>query len=185
MLYNQGYEVAEELPRNFTVRFSEEGVKGKPCVRVEVNNKQVGDVITDNAYEEDFYRYHDVFHYTFATLLGWSPCVRSMMKRKRKSDPILDEVEDGARGAITEEAISLILFSEAKKSNFFKEDEEVSPAILDIIMGMTESFEVKDRTKEEWEEAIRTGYRVFNKLVQNRGGVVKFNADNRTVEYEK
>lgn len=184
MLYNQELKTAEELPSNFTVCFSEIGVVGKPSVRVEVNNMPIGDVITDNAYDEDFYRYHDVFHYTFATLLGWSPCVRSMMRIKRKSDPMLDEVEDGARAAITEEAISLIIFSEAKNNSFFTESEEVRPEILDIIKGMTASLEVKHRTKDEWEEAIKKGYKVFNRLVQNRGGVVKFNAANRTVEFE-
>src|SRR5688572_27976279 len=95
----------EQIPRHFTVSFKEVGIGKKAEVSVVFNDsKQLGDIINDNAYENDFYRYHDVFHYSFATLLGWSPCVREMMKRKRKSNKLLDEIEDGARATITEEA---------------------------------------------------------------------------------
>lgn len=174
---------SEQLPVIFTAFFQEVNTEKGASVRISIDDEQFGDLVNDNAYENDNYRYHDIFHLTFATLLRWSPCTRSMMKRKRKSKPIIDEVEDGARAAITEEAISLILFSEAKKKRFFKDDQTVDPVLLDIIKSMTDSFEVKDRTRDEWEQAIMLGYKMFCLLVQNKGGKVQFDAKNQTVEY--
>jgi hypothetical protein len=119
--------VEEQIPRSFSVSFKEVGVGKKGEVRVVLNdNKQVGDIINDNAHKDDYYRYHDVFHYSFATLLGWSPCTRAMMKCKRKSDEILDEIEDGARATITEEALSMIIFNEAKRKQFFRDSNKIS-----------------------------------------------------------
>src|SRR5258705_9469438 len=102
------FKISEEFPKKFEISFKEISQGKKNMVQVKLNDFQVGDVISDNAYENDYYRYHDIFHYTFATMLEWSPCTRAMMKRKRKSDPVIDEVEDGARATITEEAISLL-----------------------------------------------------------------------------
>lgn len=174
---------SERLPTEFTVLFEQVSDEKGGSVQVTWDKKQVGDVINDNSYEPDYYRFHDVFHFTFAALLGWSPCTRSMMKRKRKSNQDVDEIEDGARAAITEEAISLIIFNEAKKKGFFAEDNSVDPLILRFIMDMTSPFEVSIRTEEEWEEAIIKGYQAFNQLVTNGGGKVYFNALTKTVEY--
>lgn len=172
----------ESLPSSFFVNFNEIEKDGKEFVRVSINGTQIGDVIDDNSYENDFYRYHDVFHYTFATMLDWSPCTRAMLGRKRKSIPIIDECEDGARATITEEAISLILFSEAKRTNLF-ENKKVSKTILKLILQMTEPFEVRVKTEKEWENAILKGYSLFKKLVANRGGRIEFNAGNRKAIY--
>lgn len=174
----------EQIPRTFTVSFKEVGVTQRGEVRVVLNDsKQVGDIINDNAYVDDFYRYHDIFHYSFATLLGWSPCTRAMMKRKRKSLPLIDEVEDGARAAITEEAISMIVFNEAKKKDFFRNREKVSKGTLRIIKDMTETFEVNVRPIREWEKAILTAYKIFRLLIDNKGGRVEFNSFTREINY--
>jgi hypothetical protein len=172
----------ERLPQSFTVNFTEVTKDGEEHVRITIDGTQIGDVIDDNSYENDFYRYHDVFHYTFATMLDWSPCTRAMLGRKRKSIPIIDECEDGARATITEEAISLILFNESKRTNFFKSG-KVSKTILRIIKQMTEPFEVRLKTEAEWEQAILKGYALFSKLVTNRGGKIEFNKKNRQAIY--
>lgn len=175
---------SEQIPRHFTISFLEVGTGEKAEVRVIFNDsKQVGNIINDNAYENDFYRYHDVFHYSFATLLGWSPCARSMMKRKRKSNELLDEIEDGARATITEEALSMIIFNEAKRKNYFKGVNNVSRTTLRIIKEMTENFEVKVRSSKDWENAILKAYEVFRKLIVNKGGKVEFDALNRIINY--
>ena len=36
----------------------------------------VGAALTDNAYQDDGYRFHDVFHIAFTAILGWSPVLR-------------------------------------------------------------------------------------------------------------
>ena len=117
--FDSNYDEMEQLPRRFTVNFDSVKVGPKTKTRVSINGIQMGDFIDNNSKENDGYRFHDIFHYTFATMLGWSPCTRAMMKRKRKSSPIIDEIEDGARAAITEESISLIIFNKAKRKEFF------------------------------------------------------------------
>jgi hypothetical protein len=174
----------EQIPRQFSISFIEVGASTKSEVRVVLNdNQQLGDVISDNYYYIDYYRYHDVFHYSFATFLGWSPCTRAMMKKKRKSMVVVDEVEDGARATITEEALSMIIFNEAKRKNFFEGVSRVSKTTLRIIKEMTENFEVRIRTTKEWERAILEAYSVFRLLVANQGGKVFFDANNRAMSY--
>lgn len=182
--FDSSYKTEEQLPKNFTVSFQSVNVNGKDCVKVVVdNNSQAGDVINDNAYKNDFYRYHDVFHYSFATLLGWSPCTRAMLKRKRKSSELVDEVEDGARATITEEALSMIIFNEAKRKDYFMDCNKVSKVTLRIIKEMTENFEVTARTTQQWEETILEAYKIFRLLVKNNGGTVEFNSITRQIKF--
>ena len=173
----------EMLPKDFIVRFEELSNEHYSQVKVTLNNQQAGDIIDDNAHQDDGYRYHDVFHYTFATLLEWSPCARAMLKRKRKSCAETDRVEDGARAAITEEAISLIIFSDAKLNNFYEGRSHINDHILEIIKNMTASFEVANRSKEDWEKAILKSYEMFRLLNKNNGGVISFNTDQKIVKY--
>lgn len=182
--FDEGFMPQEQFPRKFSLSFTEVGNDKKNELRVVLNNeRQLGDVINDNSYENDFYRYHDIFHYTFATLLGWSPCARAMLKRKRKSNEILDRIEDGARAIITEEALSMVIFNEAKRKKFFESSSNVSKTTLRIIKEMTENFEVKIRTTKEWEVAILKAYEIFRLLTKNNGGIVNFNAINREINY--
>jgi hypothetical protein len=181
--FDHHYGSEEQIPRNFSLTFKEVGVGIKGEVRVLFNNKQLGDIINDNSYKDDHYRYHDIFHYSFATLLGWSPCTRAMMKRKRKSNELVDEIEDGARATITEEALSMLIFNEAKRNNYFKDSQKVSRTTLRIIKEMTENFEVNIRTIKEWEQAILKAYSVFRQLIKNKGGKVEFDALNKVINY--
>lgn len=174
----------EKLPRDFVVRFEELDNDKFPKVKVTLNNQQAGDIIDDNSYQDDGYRYHDVFHYTFATLLEWSPCSRAMLKRKRKSCAETDRIEDGARAAITEEAISLIIFNDAKANNFYEGKSKIDEHILEIIKRMTSSFEVAAKRKDEWQTAILKSYEMFRLLIKNKGGVITFNTDLKKVDYK-
>ena len=56
-------------------------------VRLLVDGKPFGAELTDNAYDPDGYRFHDVFHFAYAAVLGWSPITRALLRRKRKSQP--------------------------------------------------------------------------------------------------
>lgn len=181
--FDSQFHEMEQLPRKFTVTFNSVEVGQNTKTRVSINGIQMGDFIDDNSRENDFYRFHDIFHYTFAAFLGWSPCTRSMMRRKRKSDPVVDEIEDGARATITEESISLIVFNKAKKSNFF-EGERISNSLLNLIKEMTSTFEVNVKSKQDWERAILQGYSLFRELVKNNGGKVHFDMINQTAVYE-
>jgi len=175
----------ESLPQNFKVRFEEYDYLAYPKVRVTIDGNPVGDTIDDNSYNNDGYRYHDIFHLTFAALLGWSPCTRSMMKRKRKSKLEIDRVEDGARAAITEECISLMIFSRAKNKNFFQNKNDIDSNLLSTIKEMTEPFEVRSKTVEDWRSAIFEAYKMFSLLMKNKGGNVLFDTTNKIVKFEK
>ena len=183
--FDSTFNQREQLPRNFTVKFDPVKASVKLRTRVLVDGVQVGDLLDDNSKENDGYRFHDVFHYTFAAILGWSPCIRSMMKRKRKSAPHIDEIEDGARATITEEAISLLVFNKARQNQFFTNKEKISGQLLTIIKEMTAPFEVNVRSKKDWREAIFIGYSLFCNLLANDGGTIHFDMINRTALYEK
>lgn len=182
--FDSEFNELEQIPRYFTVSFEEVGETGRNEVRVILNNtQQLGDIINDNSYKNDYYRYHDIFHYSFATLLGWSPCTRAMMKRKRKSNEVVDKIEDGARAAITEEALSMIIFNEAKRKKLFENTAKVSRTTLRIIKEMTENFEVSVRSYREWEKAILKAYEIFRLLIANKGGSVEFNVNKKEINY--
>lgn len=183
-LFDTNFSEMEQLPRNFTVNFDTVNVGPKIKTRVSINGMQVGDVIDNNSKENDEYRFHDIFHYTFATMLGWSPCTRAMLKRKRKSDPVTDELEDGARATITEEAISLMIFNKAKKKNFFEKEIKISSSLLNQIKEMTSQFEVNGRSKKEWETAILTGYSLFRELSKHNGGRIQFDMLKKSAIYQ-
>lgn len=182
--FDEMYGIEEQLPRKFTISFNESTINDRRVVKVLLNDSiQVGDVIDDNSYENDFYRYHDIFHYTYAVMLGWSPCARAMIKCKRKSNSQVDKIEDGARAAITEEAISMIIFNEAKRKNFFENKSHISKSTLRIIKEMTQPFEVNIRTEKEWQIAILKAYDIFRLLIKNTGGKVIFNSISKEIDY--
>jgi hypothetical protein len=180
--FDDNFSISEQLPRKFSISFDE--LEDKKTVRVVLNDSvQVGDAIDDNSYQNDYYRYHDVFHYTFATMLGWSPCARAMIKCKRKSNSQIDKIEDGARATITEEALSMIVFNEARKKQFFENSKSISKTTLRMIKEMTEPFEVSTRTEKDWQSAILKGYQMFRLLIANNGGKIYFNATNQEINF--
>lgn len=177
--------INETLPQKYSVKFEELKGNSFPKVRVTLDGVQSGDIVDDNSFENDGYRFHDVFHYSFATLLGWSPCVRSMLKRKRKSNELIDRIEDGARAAITEECISLMIFCNAKENNFYKDANSVSSYLLSTIKNMTAQFEVKNKTTDEWQYAILKSYEMFRLLNEHGGGRINFDAIDKSVSFSK
>ncbi len=167
-----------------SVEFREVEVSGKLKLETTINGRKFGDCLTDNAHVDDGYRFHDVFHFTNAILLGWSPIVRRTLGVKRKSVPQVDEVEDGARAGVTEEAISAVVFGYAKDFCFFEGSNTVEFGLLRMIKQMTAPFEVRDKGLRQWEIAILAGYVVWRQMVANKGGIFVGDANARTVHYE-
>ena len=67
----------QQLPRQGAMVFTETiNDQGRPEVVVTLNGTQIGQALTDNAYNDDGYRFHDVFHLAYAVVLGWSPVMR-------------------------------------------------------------------------------------------------------------
>jgi hypothetical protein len=166
------------------VELREIEVDGKRTLETTINGRKFGDSLTDNSHVDDGYRFHDVFHFTNAIVLGWSPIVRRTLGVKRRSVPQVDEVEDGARAGVTEEAISAVVFGYAKDFSFFKGSDTVEFSLLRMIKQMTAPFEVRDKALRHWEIAILNGYAVWREMVANRGGVFIGDAKTRSVHYQ-
>lgn len=167
----------ERLPRRFEVHLSETENK----VRAFVEGKQIGDYLTDNAWANDGYRFHDIFHLAYAAVLGWSPVIRKHMGRKRKNNPRVDEVEDGARAIVTEEGVSAIVFAYAKNHNFLNGVPAIDYHLLRTIKGITSGLEVRQCTLGDWEKAIFTGYEIWRRIVGNAGGKILVDLNQRSL----
>ena len=182
-MFDEEFAKDEQFPREFEVQFTEYSEDGKTKLKVEKDGVLVGDPITDNAYEDDGYRYHDIFHYGYVAFLGWSPVLRKLLKLKRKSEKETDEVEDGARAAIIEELVSLFVYSHAKDHQLYKYADRIDSEVLRDIRRLVSSIEVKDCSSRQWEAAIIQSYKVFDELIKNKGGRVLISIKNRKLLY--
>lgn len=181
--YDDGFPEYERLPMILRVEFREQNIDGTHKLVITCNDQPFGDPLTDNSHISDGYRYHDVFHIACATILGWSPIVRKLLKVKRKSVPQIDEVEDGARAAAIEEAISAFSFGAARDYSFFNGSESVEFGILRTIRNMTRSLEVRDKSLRDWEDVLLKAYAAWRLLQENQGGIILGDAASRTLEY--
>ena len=116
-------------------------------------------------------------------VLGWSPVIRALLKKKRKSVPIVDEVEDGARAIIVEESISAIVYELSKAHNGFKDLDYVDSTVLEMIKRIVQNFEVKSMGTALWQKAILDGYKAFRELRKHNGGKVYLNLNKRTIKF--
>lgn len=173
----------ERLPRQFEVELIDGQGKTRRQVRIIIDGAPFGGELTDNAYDADGYRFHDVFHFAYAAVLGWSPVTRALLRRKRKSKPILDEVEDGGRAAVIEEGISALVFDYARRHRLLDGVSAVDSQLLRTIKDVTSHLEVSRCTTGEWENAILQGFRVWRAIVAASGGRVAVDLDARLVTY--
>jgi MazG C-terminal domain len=150
----------------------------------QLNGVNIGSRLTDNRLEPDDYRFHDVFHLAFAAVLGWSPTLRALLKLKRKSDPAVDENEDGARAGIIEEGISTWIFNHGVRNADFRNVNSLDYGLLKAVHELVRGYEVEARPLWQWELAILEGFRVFRALKQHRGGAVNIDLEMRTIEFE-
>lgn len=176
----------ERLPRKLHVQFLERK-RGKARLEVilRVHDLNIGDRLTDNAAIDDGYRYHDAFHLAYAAVLGWSPVVRATFRCKRKSDPKKDEIEDGARAAIIEEAIAQTVFNYAVGHSMLRNLDRLDHGILKLIGRMVRNLEVKDCELHEWQRAILVGFKAFRGLTKNRGGWLTLDAETQSLTFSR
>ena len=182
-LFDDDFDEEEQLPRALDVEFRQIERGDKQVVLLRCNGLNLGDRLTDNIDHSDFYRFHDIFHLAHAVYLGWSPVVRVLLNCKRKSDPSMDENQDGARARIIEEAVTAIVFSRAKETRFYDGIDHVDYDLLKTISEFVRGFEVERIPLWQWNEAIRNGYRVFRDLRANGGGTVTVDLINRDLRY--
>lgn len=171
----------EQLPRRMTIDVYEREVRGQVYVFQRSQGVYVGDRLTDNAREPDDYRFHDVFHYAYVAVLGWSPVMRALLRLKRKSDPKLDETEDGARAILIEEGITTWIFGQAQQVKLF-DGIERGGLPLDLLKHVREfvaGYEAERCPLWLWEEAILQGYAAFRFLKERRRGRVTIDFNDR------
>jgi hypothetical protein len=141
-----------------------------------------GNVLGDNAYGDDGYRYHDAFHLAYLSVLGWSPVQRALLHRKRKATPQVDDVEDGGRAIAIEEGIAAFVFEAATRASFFDGVSHVDSEILRLCRRITANLEVGICTDLEWERAILDGFRVWRLLREHGHGSVQCDLDARVID---
>jgi NTP pyrophosphatase (non-canonical NTP hydrolase) len=185
LLPDADFPEGERLPRQTSVTFTESEEDGRLRVRLYgPDGQKLGDPLTDNAYDDDGYRFHDVFHLTYAALLGWSPITRFFFSVKRDSDPKVREVEDGGRASVIEEAVSAFVFDYARDAHYLEGVEHLDFSLLSTIGRLVSRLEVRDRSAYEWERAILRSFEVWRPLHRSRGGTVHLDLQARTIELE-
>ena len=85
--FDEDKEPEERLPRRMTIDVYERTVRSETYVFQRSNGVHLGDRLTDNAIEPDDYRFHDVFHYAYVSVLGWSPVLRALAATQAKERP--------------------------------------------------------------------------------------------------
>jgi len=187
-LFDNGFLPHEQIPRELQIRFIERGDPKTGYVVQSLRDVYIGDRLTDNSHEQDDYRFHDVFHLAYAAHLGWSPVIRALLKVKRKSRQEIDEREDGARAMIIEEGIATWIFNHAKIREHYEGIAvgKLDYSLLKQVHSMVRGYEVEKCPLWQWEKAILEGFSVFRELrkVEHRGGTVKVDMINHTLQFE-
>jgi NTP pyrophosphatase (non-canonical NTP hydrolase) len=191
-LFDDDYPATEQLPRRFRAEIHEEtGQGGKPRIVLTIDGVAAGDPLQDNSHDPDGYRFHDVFHLAHAAKLGWSPVLRGKLlkrkdevppHRKRRSNKEINEVEDGGRAMVIDEAVVAYVWEYARRNNFLAGVKTVDYAVLKTIKHLTGGLEVAARSGHQWEEAILAGCGVWRQVNARRQGVIEVELEARRIE---
>jgi NTP pyrophosphatase (non-canonical NTP hydrolase) len=186
-LFDNTFPQYEKLPRDLVIEIFEREIGTKRFVIQRSNNINIGDQLTDNIMTPDDYRFHDVFHYAYAAVLGWSPVTRALFKLKRKSQPKIDEAEDGARATLIEEGIATWIFGQAKKLNYFQgmKPNDLSFDLLKNVRQFVSGYEPERCPLWLWEQAILEGYEAFRYLKEKRRARVHIDMHRRMLAVEE
>lgn len=186
-LFDLDDDPSEQLPRHLEIEIFERKRGGKVLVFQRCNGLNIGDPLTDNKEDADDYRFHDVFHYAYAAILGWSPVMRALFKLKRKSDPVKDENQDGARANLVEEGISTWIFNRAQSQDYFTgvDPGKLSYDMLKTVHQFASGYEAEKCPLWLWEEAILEGFRCFRYLQEHRQGKLILDLKKRRIDIEE
>lgn len=192
-LHDEGRDPKEQFPRAFDISFVQ---VSKQKSRMYFDGRPLGSDLTDNAYDEDGYRFHDVLHLALIAHLGWSPVMRGFMKRKRKGQNKIDEVEDGGRAVVVEELVLKAIHSEGERlaeasgrcsvtgpQRLFPTRSLISFRFLKTLRMYVDGHEVQKNAYWEWENAIFEGCEIFAKLRTETQGTVHVDLERRNLTF--
>lgn len=179
--FDVDYPPAEQLPRRARFVLTPTLVDGRSKLVLTCEGVAIGDPLTDASHVDDHYRLHDVFHLAHAAVLGWSPVIRSLMKRKRRSNPAIDEAEDGGRAIAIEEGLSALVFAYASQHHYLDGKTHIDNELLDTIRSMVGHLEVSAHRAADWEKAILTGYAAWRQLRETDGGIIDLDMTTQTL----
>ena len=185
LFFDEGSPQKEQVPRSIKIRIFESEPGKRAHMEVYPGGAQIGHPLTDNAYDDDGYRFHDVMHLANLAVLGWSPVMRSLLNRKRKSQPKIDEVEDGARAIVLEELVVAFVYSNAKERRYYKDIKHLDSEMLSTIKRIVRHLEVGTRKTKDWERAIQQGYAAFRHLLEKREAVLQLDLRKRELTIVK
>jgi hypothetical protein len=178
--FDQDFPEEEQLPGYFEITMDQR-LGGRSYMRW--HGVFIGDPLSDNIGDPDGYRFHDVFHFAHAAILHWSPTFRALIKHKRKSNPKVDEAQDGGRAIVVEEGLTAFIFARAKELNYFDGQNTISFDLLKTIQQFVGGYEVETCPLNLWEVAILRGYDVFRQVKSNNGGIIVGDRSKRMLEY--
>ena len=175
--FDHEYPHTEQIPRIMRVNITSQNGRALTTI----NGETLGDPLTDNHPWDDGYRYHDVFHIAHATLLGWSPTLRGLLRKKRRSSPRVHHIEDGRHAIMIEEGLTALVFSYAERHSFLEGINTLDYELLRTIKTMTAHLEVSVRTEYQWEQTILQGYAVWRTIRDRRSGRLVSDLNARTL----
>lgn len=181
-LPDESFPADERLPRLMRIRFDEMMEDGRKVVRLtDESGGGVGNHLRDNSYDDDAYRYHDAMHLSHLAVLGWSPVFRKLLQKKRRSNKMIDEIEDGGRAVVIEEAVVAFVYEYARRHAYLDGITKIDYELLRTVKSLTAGLEVSRWSLRDWERAILQGFEVWRSLAKDRGGVVVCDMTNRTL----
>lgn len=153
-------------------------------MRMSLNEAPLGSELTDNAHDPDGYRFHDILHLSLAANLGWSPATRALLKKKRKSDAQLDEIEDGGRAIAIEEGIAALIFTYAAQHSMLEGVATIDWGMLRTCSAMTAGLEVRSKPLFAWERAILSAFQAWREAIRNGGVRLRGDLVHHRLEFE-
>lgn len=121
-------------------------------------------------------------HLANMAVLGWSPVMRKLLGRKRKSRAEIDEVEDGARAGIIEELIVAFVYANARERSYYRGVKHVDTEMLGTVKRLVSHLEVKRRPMRDLEQAILQGYAAFRHLLEHRTALLELDLNLRQLK---
>jgi NTP pyrophosphatase (non-canonical NTP hydrolase) len=179
--FDTNLEPYEQLPRQAEYTFTLTRDGDREISVLTCDGQQVGDPITDASHITDGYHFHDAFHLSYAAVLGWSPVMRALLGRKRRSNPETDEAEDGGRAIAIEEGITALVFGYASRHQYLEGKTHIDNDLLDTIQGMVAHLEVSAHRAADWEKAILVGFTAWRTLRRLGGGTLHLDLDTQSL----